>query len=118
MKNYIELGIETIKNRFYRFAEGECKQNSPLYHYLSHEISKDEPLCEIAAYTKYGQPIPNSFLASVQYLLIKNRGNVLANYYPTLSNNQVDRIPFDLFKQLVSETNGHGNWIVFKEYII
>ncbi len=92
------MELVKIRNRFLAFAESECKGNSELYYNLSNEISKDEDLLKIASFSRAGQPIPNIFLASIHYLLLKNSEGELAQYYPTVSRKPTKQIPFSLFK--------------------
>ncbi|ATL47010.1 hypothetical protein COR50_07320 [Chitinophaga caeni] len=90
---------EIHKQRFINFAETECKGNSTLYYKLSLQIAKDPELLDIAAAARQGQPIPNIFFAAVHYLLLKTGGAELAKYYPSITQNDIDEIPFDLFKE-------------------
>lgn len=97
-KNYTNQEISEI---FKNFSEFECKGNSNLYYLLCKDISEDYDLIEIASNTRINQPIPNSFLASVHYLLLKNKDCNLSNYYPSITGKFVDIIPFNLFKEFV-----------------
>ncbi len=97
----MELG--KIKDRFIAFADSECKGNSELYYKLSYQMANEEELLKIASNTRAGQPIPNIFLASVHYLLLKNQEIELAKYYPSIQKNQVAEIPFSLFKSFCIE---------------
>jgi hypothetical protein len=101
MNNYVDVHLSQIKERFLAFAEYECKETSPLYFQLSNEIAYDDELLQIASHVKKGQPIPNSFLASIHFLLIKNPNDELASYYPSIQNKSIEKIPFDLFKAFV-----------------
>lgn len=100
MKNYSELEIEKIKERFTLFAEQECKSSSAFYYALSLKISKDDEMSRMASYASYGQPIPNIFLAAVHYLVLKDKGCELAKYYPSVTKNLiVQELPYQLFKE-------------------
>ena len=91
------MAHEKIRDRFLTFAQEECKSYSELYYNLCNEISMDEDLLKIAFFTKTGQPIPNIFLASVHYLLLKNTENELASYYPSITKKSTKEIPFHIF---------------------
>lgn len=97
-KDYTNQEISKI---FKNFSEFECKGNSNLYYLLCKDISEDYELIEIASNTRVNQPIPNSFLSSIHYLLLKNKHSELSNYYPSITGQFVDRIPFNLFKEFV-----------------
>ncbi len=80
------------------FAETECKGSSELYYRLSIQIANDYELLNVAASARQGQPIPNIFLAAVHYLLLKNKEEQLAKYYPSIQRKRIKEFPFDLFK--------------------
>ncbi|MCE2962830.1 MAG: DUF2332 domain-containing protein [Chitinophagales bacterium] len=99
MKNYSELEIEKIQDRFAIFAEQECKSSSAFYYDLSLKISKDEELSRMASYACYGQPIPNIFFGAVHYLVLKDKNCQLASYYPSITKSLKNpALPFDVFK--------------------
>ena len=83
---------------FHHFAEGECKNVSPLYYKLSKAIAEDIDLLTVAKHCQPRQPIPNLFLCAVHYLLLKNPSEPLAEYYPSISQKAIKVIPFTLFK--------------------
>ena len=91
-------GLDFLKERFLSFAETECQGNSPLYYELSIQIANDPELLDIASNAREGQPVPNIFLGAVHYLLLKNRDEPLAEYYPSIHRNHIASIPFDVFK--------------------
>jgi hypothetical protein len=91
-------GLDFLKERFLAFAETECKGNSSLYYKLSLQIANDRELLSIAASTREGQPVPNIFFGAVHYLLLKNRDEPLAKYYPSIQQSAIIEIPFELFK--------------------
>ena len=92
-----------LSKEFERFAENECKDASPFYHNLSKQIAGDEALLRLCAFVKEGQPVPNAFLAAIHFLILKNRQASLANYYPSLTGQQTEAIPFALFKTFIQE---------------
>lgn len=96
--DYQGVGIEVLKNIFKRFAERECKEVSPFYYDLATKIAEDDELIVIASYCKKRQPVPNLFLASVHYLLLKNPLVELAKYYPSITKEYQQKLPFKLFK--------------------
>jgi hypothetical protein len=99
MKNYSELEIEKIQERFAIFAEQECKSSSAFYYDLSLKISKDEELSRMASYASYGQPIPNIFFGAVHYLVLKDKNCLLASYYPSITKSlKNSALPFEVFK--------------------
>lgn len=91
-------GLDFLKERFFAFAETECKGNSALYYELSIQIANDPELLNVAASTREGQPVPNIFFAAVHYLLLKNQNEQLARYYPSIQRSHNSEIPFNLFK--------------------
>lgn len=97
------MGLNYLKERFWAFAETECKNNSELYYKLSVEVANDSDLLNIAADTRPGQPIPNIFLAAIHYLLLKKQGAELAKYYPSIQRNHFSEIPFGIFKAFCIE---------------
>ncbi|MBI5372829.1 MAG: DUF2332 domain-containing protein [Sphingobacteriales bacterium] len=107
------MDLVNTKGKFISFAESECKGNSELYYKLSKQVSGDDTLLKIAATAKAGQPVPNIFLAAVHYLLLKNPGNGLAAYYPSIGKKQVPEIPFPLFRSFCLD-----NEAVIREIIL
>ena len=93
-----------VTERFHRFADQECRGSTPLYEHLSPRIAEDLDLVSIARRAREGQPVPNLFFASVQFLLLSEEGSELAAYYPTLGG---DRPPdggsFRIFKSFCLE---------------
>ena len=92
------LSTESLAKWFVRFAESECREVSPMYHYLSHEIANDPDLLHLAAHSRQGQPVPNLLLAAVHYLLLRQRDGALAAHYPSLNPGELSLPPFPLFK--------------------
>ncbi len=92
------MELEKIRDWFLAFAKTECEGNSELYYNLCIDISKDKDLLKIASFSKAGQPIPNIFLASIHYLLLKNSESELAKYYPSITRQSTKDIPFSIFK--------------------
>lgn len=90
--------IASIAKRFIEFAERECKNNSPLYYQLSHDISEEEELLQLASNCRSRQPIPNLFLGAIHYLLLGSPEEELAHYYPSISKKDIESIPIDLVK--------------------
>ncbi|MBS4220107.1 DUF2332 domain-containing protein [Bacillus sp. FJAT-49711] len=78
------MEITQLSNRFKAFAEGECKDSSPLYEHLSLKISEDHDLLELSSHAQEGQPIPNLFLGAVHYLLQSGCNHPLKEYYPSM----------------------------------
>lgn len=96
--DYQNINPKKLKEWFKRFAKNECKEVSPLYYFLSNEIAKDDELIEIASHCKQRQPMPNLFLASIHYLLLKSPTHELSAYYPSINKNPKIGLPFELFK--------------------
>jgi len=105
--DYQEVDKQKLKERFKRFAETECKGVSPLYYFISNEVAKDKDLIDIASFCKQRQPMPNLFLASVQYLLLNNQSENLAQYYPSINKQHLEDLPFDLFKEFCIRNKEH-----------
>lgn len=112
MKDYTAFSPEQIGEALKAFAEEECKGNSPLYYKLIHEIAADQELLSLAAHVRYGQPIPNSFLAAVHYLLLATPDQELARHYPSISGQPVAEIPFELFRRFCLDHSGQITGII------
>ncbi len=97
--DYRDIEPQRLKDWFKTFAENECKGVSPMYFALSNKISEDDELITLASYCKSRQPMPNLFLASVQYLLFKEPSSELAHYYPSIHSQYKEDPPFALFKE-------------------
>ncbi len=78
---------KVLSQSFFAFAERECKGSSPLYEWLSINISKDYELLEICSNAGEGQPIPNLLFGAVHYLLLKGKNHPLKEFYPSIVNN-------------------------------
>jgi hypothetical protein len=76
--------IDTLSPIFRRFGERECQHASPLYARLAVGIADDPALLQIATAAQ-SRPVPNLFLAAVQYLLLKGAGRRLAAFYPGIA---------------------------------
>ena len=105
--DYQDIDRQKLKEWFERFAEIECKEVSPLYYYLSSQISKDEELLNIASFCRQQQPMPNLFLASVHYLLLNSQTEELASYYPSIRKEHKQNLPFDLFREFCVRNKEH-----------
>ncbi|MEO0341162.1 MAG: DUF2332 domain-containing protein [Bacteroidota bacterium] len=90
--------LSQVKESFLRLAEQECKDVSPLYYYLSQNITQDDRLLAIAQKAKYRQPIPNLFLGAVHYLLFEHKDHDLAKFYPSIHPGAIALPPFELFR--------------------
>lgn len=76
-----------MSQKFLTFAETECQGSSPLYNYLSIEISKDEELLNLCMQARESQPLPNLLFGAVHYLLLKGTDHQLNDYYPSIVTN-------------------------------
>jgi len=85
--DYQKADIKKLKEWFRRFAENECKGVSPLYYSLSNKIAEDDELIKVASFCKQRQPMPNLFLASIHYLLLKSPKQELSEYFPSINKN-------------------------------
>lgn len=103
MKNPSINSAFSLSKKFERFAKEECKGNSPLYYQLSKQIACDEELLRLCFFVKDGQPIPNAFLAAVHFFVLKNEQASLAQYYPSVTGQETEAIPFNLFKAFVQQ---------------
>ncbi|MGK0390696.1 MAG: hypothetical protein ACI94Y_003456 [Maribacter sp.] len=97
--DYSKTERQLLKDWFIRFAETECKNVSPMYFQLSHQIANDDELIEIASMCQERQPMPNLFFGAVHYLLLKDKNAELAKYYPSIFDDHKNDFPFELFKQ-------------------
>jgi hypothetical protein len=69
---------------FERFANRECEGRSPFYQRLALGIAGDRELLALSAHARPGQPVSNLMLGAVQYLLLQDRSDPLARFYPRL----------------------------------
>ena len=96
--DYQEVEIVQLKDWFKRFAETECKEVSPMYYKLSQNIAEDDELISIASFSKQRQPMPNLIFEAVHFLLLNNKDDELAKYYPSITADYKQDLPFELFK--------------------
>ena len=89
------MDSQFLAKRFQNFANYECKGSSLLYEILASNLSEDVEMLELSSYSAPGQPVPNLFLASVHYLLLKGYTHDLKAYYPDLTPDP--RLPEDVF---------------------
>lgn len=68
---------EFLSLRYRDFARIEAHGVSPLYEMLSHEISRDEQILKLSAFTRPEQPIPNMLFAAVRFLQLKDNDGAL-----------------------------------------
>ncbi|QQE77197.1 DUF2332 domain-containing protein [Alicyclobacillus sp. SO9] len=99
-----------LAERFKRFAEHECKGSSPLYEFLSQQISEDGDLLALSSFCSSGQPVPNLFLGSVHYLLLLGVKHELGEYYASLAKNP--RSPEGSFLPFKDFCLQHGSEII------
>ena len=76
--------LETLANRFRRFAELECRGSSQLYERLSTRVAEDAELLRLAAHCADGQPAPNLFFGAAHLVLLENPGHPLSAYYASV----------------------------------
>lgn len=107
MKSRSTNSVASSRKEFERFAANECNGSSPLYDHLSKQIAGDEELLRLCAFVKDGQPVPNAFLAAVHFFVLKNKQALLAQYYPSVTGQKTQAIPFGLFKAFVQQ-HQHG----------
>lgn len=67
---------------FQRFSQQTS--GSPMYQYLSIQVSHDQELINLAKEADSKQPAPNLFFAAVHFLVMQNPSEELAHYYPSL----------------------------------
>src|SRR5262245_59382616 len=84
MGNRLTGSEDRLAQTFRRFGERECVPSSPLYGRLAIGIAGDAELLAIAA-TARARPVPNLFLAAVQFLLLQGIEHPLAAFYPGIS---------------------------------
>src|SRR5699024_12844388 len=75
-----------LSQRFYNFANMECKDSSALYEFLSLRISADDDILELCSGAQNGQPVPNLLFGEVLCLLLKGKEHPLKDYYPRLTH--------------------------------
>jgi len=97
--DYQATATQKLKDWFKRFADKECKGVSSLYFNLSNKIANDDKLIKIASFCKKRQPMPNLFLASIHYLLLNKPSEELSKYYPSITTDYKQDLPFEMFKE-------------------
>lgn len=104
--SFMEETTGELSQRFKRFASLECHGSSPLYEKLSLGISRDRELLQLASHSRHG-PIPNLFLATVHFLLLKENKHALRSFYPDLESecNREDD-PYGAFRAFCLENRG------------
>jgi hypothetical protein len=78
--------IDRLAGVFERFGDEARTYAGPLYEALSHEISRDKEVLEVARHG-WRPPIPNVLFASVHFLLAESPEHPLARFYGSLSGN-------------------------------
>lgn len=74
------LGQAPVSRQFEAFAR-ECRGTSPLYERLALSIADDPEILALATHTRKDERIPNLFLASIRFLLLKGTPHGLAKFY-------------------------------------
>ncbi|MGZ3915018.1 MAG: DUF2332 domain-containing protein [Flavisolibacter sp.] len=103
MERHLIHTAHALGGAFERFAENECKGHSSLYYHLSKQIAREEELLQLCSFVREGQPVPNAFLAAVHFFVLKNKNSFLARYYPSITGQETDTIPFEVFKSFVQQ---------------
>lgn len=96
-----EISTVSLEQRlsqwFQRFSEQTS--GSPMYQFLSIQVSQDLELINLAKETDSRQPAPNLFFAAVHFLLMQNPSEELARYYPSIGGDfQASPLMFECFK--------------------
>lgn len=81
----VQMKLDNAIQSFRTFKE-KCSDASPFYEYLTSEILKDEDILELSVNVKEDQPIADTFLGAVHYILIRGVDHSLALYYPSISD--------------------------------
>ncbi len=83
---------------FARFSEQAL--GSEMYQFLSKEMASDSELMALAAKAEQSQPVPNLFLAAVNFLLYKDPTLPLSRFYPNHSGRPFSKNGlFEAFKE-------------------
>lgn len=93
-KEILDLSEAKTPKAFLRFSEQTV--GSEMYQYLSKQIAADPELIALAEKGNPSQPIPNLFLAAVNYLLYKNPSEELCAFYPNHSGRKFQQEGFYL----------------------
>lgn len=103
-KSNVNIGLGEIKDAdkmskwFSRFAEQTA--GSDMYQFLSKKIASDAELLALASTADQSQPVPNLFLATVNFLLYKDSTQKLRQFYPNHSGKPFSQK--DLFENFKS----------------
>ena len=84
MKGWGKDMVNTHLTKEFRIFAKDCNGSSPLYEFLSLQISMDTEMLALSAHSQKGQPVPNLFLASVHHLLLNGKAHRLSEYYPNI----------------------------------
>ena len=96
--------IQTLSDRFDRFARLEVRGFSPLYDRLASGIAADPEMLSLAAHARGGQPVPNLFLAAAHWLLLKGAHHLVSAFYPSIAGASTrDDDPYPHFKSFCLE---------------
>lgn len=74
---------DKLSKWFVRFSDQTV--GSSMYQFISKQIASDHELLELAATADQAQPVPNLFLAAVNYLLYQKPDSNHSKYYPNHS---------------------------------
>ena len=74
--------LDALARTFERFGTDEAGDASPLYARLCRAIAREADLLKLAACSA-SRPVPNLFLAAVQYLLRREPDHELRAFYPS-----------------------------------
>lgn len=77
--------LQTIADGFLWNAEHALADSSPLYATLARRIADDPEMLALAAHAQPHQPVMNMLFASVHYLLMRDRDEPLAAFFPDLT---------------------------------
>lgn len=95
---------QKLSQWFQRFSEQTS--GSPMYQYLSTQVSQDNDLINLAKEADSKQPAPNLFFAAVHFLVMQNPAEELARYYPSLGGTfEASSQMFKCFKEFCVRFN-------------
>jgi hypothetical protein len=80
--------LTALAAQFRRFAELECEA-SPLYREITSRAAEDEAVLSLAAEGS-STPLTNLLLAAVHYLVLKDPGQPLGRFYPSVGGSAAD----------------------------
>ncbi|WP_086826700.1 DUF2332 domain-containing protein [Allokutzneria sp. NRRL B-24872] len=94
--------LDTVRQRFHRFAEQEAAGNSPLYERFALGVAEDAEVADLLTATSANFAVPTLFFAAAQRALFAEPWHPLTRYYPSVGGHDgVDEAAWPEFRDFV-----------------